>query len=247
MEKATARRLFDLLQDLGHESTSYSRVKTLRENEVHRLKFNLGKKWRSLGACLISDRTRELWFVITKLKNDNNYNIVILAKNKKQYIAAVIHQEKWTYKPSKRDGEIKNKRRKKKFESIFKSTTVPIPFPKNEGSIRDFLNRVFDVVTIRIWADDLEDESSPELRSFPEREPRDANPESGDASKYDIDSAFQDIFVDREQLERILYSIRRRKNLILQGPPGVGKTFIARRIAWCLIGRKDSNPVEMVC
>ena len=63
---------------------------------------------------------------------------------------------------------------------------------------------------------------------------------------YDVDSALQDLFVSRDQLTRILDSIKRRKNLILQGPPGVGKTFIARRIAWCLIGRKDSNPVEMV-
>ena len=63
---------------------------------------------------------------------------------------------------------------------------------------------------------------------------------------YGIHSALQDLFVSQNQLTRILDSINRRKNLILQGPPGVGKTFIARRIAWCLIGRKDSNPVEMV-
>ena len=63
---------------------------------------------------------------------------------------------------------------------------------------------------------------------------------------YDIHAALRDLFVNEEQFARILDSIKRRKNLILQGPPGVGKIFIAKRIAWCLIGRKDSSPVEMV-
>ena len=72
MEKATARRLFDLLQDLGHESTPYSRVKTLRENELHVLGLSLDK-YPSLGACLISDRTRELWFAILDF---SKYNLI---------------------------------------------------------------------------------------------------------------------------------------------------------------------------
>ena len=63
---------------------------------------------------------------------------------------------------------------------------------------------------------------------------------------YDINTALSDLFVEETQFGRILDSIALRKNLILQGPPGVGKTFIARRIAWCLIGRKDSRPIEMV-
>ena len=67
-----------------------------------------------------------------------------------------------------------------------------------------------------------------------------------DPEVYDINVALENIFVSHEQFGRILDSMALRKNLILQGPPGVGKTFIARRIAWCLIGRKDSNPVEMV-
>ena len=50
----------------------------------------------------------------------------------------------------------------------------------------------------------------------------------------------------RSQLGRMVDAIALRKNLILQGPPGVGKTFIARRIAWCLMGCKDSSAIEMV-
>lgn len=63
---------------------------------------------------------------------------------------------------------------------------------------------------------------------------------------YDEAKALEDLFLGKDAFRQILSSIRRRKNLILQGPPGVGKTFIARRIAWCLSGRKDDDPVEMV-
>ena len=82
--------------------------------------------------------------------------------------------------------------------------------------------------------------------------PEDVNSESCDTGNqtasepYDINSSLQDIFVSHQQLTRILDSIALRKNLILQGPPGVGKTFIAKRIAWCLSGRKDSSSIEMV-
>ena len=68
----------------------------------------------------------------------------------------------------------------------------------------------------------------------------------GAIEPYTIDDAHEDLFIARTHFERLLGSIRTRRNLILQGPPGTGKTFIARRIAWCLIGRKDSDPIEMV-
>ncbi len=72
-------------------------------------------------------------------------------------------------------------------------------------------------------------------------------PYGGDRSTtYTRDDAHQDLFIPRSDFDRLLTSIKSRKNLILQGPPGTGKTFIARRIAWCLIGRKDNVPIEMV-
>ena len=63
---------------------------------------------------------------------------------------------------------------------------------------------------------------------------------------YDDASALRDLFLDERQFRRILESIARDKNLILQGPPGVGKTYAARRIAWRLIGNRDRRRMEMV-
>lgn len=63
---------------------------------------------------------------------------------------------------------------------------------------------------------------------------------------YSPGNALRDLFLPHDRFTQILKTIKSRKNLILQGPPGTGKTFIARRIAWCLIGREDSAPIETV-
>ncbi|MDE0072908.1 MAG: AAA family ATPase [Gammaproteobacteria bacterium] len=63
---------------------------------------------------------------------------------------------------------------------------------------------------------------------------------------YTDTQALQDLFIDPGHFTRLVKSIKSGKNLILQGPPGTGKTFIARRIAWCIIGRKDNGPIGMV-
>ena len=63
---------------------------------------------------------------------------------------------------------------------------------------------------------------------------------------YDLETAMRDLFLEETKFRRILDQIALRKNLILQGPPGVGKTFIARRIAWCLMRQKDSQSIGMV-
>ena len=63
---------------------------------------------------------------------------------------------------------------------------------------------------------------------------------------YSVEDALEELFVGREHFERILSVLTSRKNLILQGPPGTGKTFMARRLAWCLIGLMDSQSIEVV-
>ena len=66
------------------------------------------------------------------------------------------------------------------------------------------------------------------------------------AKAFEEAQALKGLFIDDGHFARIMATFKRRKNLIIQGPPGVGKTFIAKRVAWCLIGRETSDPVEMV-
>ena len=51
-------------------------------------------------------------------------------------------------------------------------------------------------------------------------------------------------FLERSRLETILARLRDKKNLILQGPPGTGKTWLAKKLAFALIGRKDDSRVR---
>ena len=49
--------------------------------------------------------------------------------------------------------------------------------------------------------------------------------------------------IDYDNLENL---ILRKKNLILQGAPGVGKTFAAKRLAYAIMGEKDESKVIQV-
>ncbi len=53
-------------------------------------------------------------------------------------------------------------------------------------------------------------------------------------------------FVAPAEIERMLGRLRIKKNLILQGPPGTGKTWLAKRLAFALIGRKAEGNVRVV-
>ena len=74
-----------------------------------------------------------------------------------------------------------------------------------------------------------------------------ANPAEKPAPKaYTKQMAMNGLFLPEQQFDDALAALADKKNVVLQGPPGVGKTFVARRIAKALIGVDDDQRVEMI-
>lgn len=64
--------------------------------------------------------------------------------------------------------------------------------------------------------------------------------------KYDKEDFLDEVVFLEEDYNQLVNLIKRKKNIILQGPPGVGKSFIAKRLAYTIMGCKDETRVEFI-
>ncbi|NML66780.1 AAA domain-containing protein [Hymenobacter sp. RP-2-7] len=65
-------------------------------------------------------------------------------------------------------------------------------------------------------------------------------------ASYTKADALGELFSTEQELDDALAGLRRRRALLLQGPPGTGKTYLARRLAWLLLGARDERRIELV-
>ncbi len=68
-----------------------------------------------------------------------------------------------------------------------------------------------------------------------------------DLPPYGVTDMLEDgLFFEPDELQRIIDRFEDKKNLILQGPPGVGKTFVSKRLAYALMGERADGRIRNV-
>ena len=77
---------------------------------------------------------------------------------------------------------------------------------------------------------------------------RDENPLNAEVKipPYTKEDFLSEVYMTEEKYDRLAGVLLNKMNIILQGAPGVGKTFAAKRLAYSLMGEKDDSRIEFV-
>lgn len=67
-----------------------------------------------------------------------------------------------------------------------------------------------------------------------------------DYPEYSSADFLSDVYMSEQDYETLVNILKMKKNIILQGAPGVGKTFTAKRLAYSIIGSKNPDRVQMI-
>jgi 5-methylcytosine-specific restriction protein B len=110
----------------------------------------------------------------------------------------------------------------------------------------------FPELSLAAWEDDEAPADAEEvppgaLDAMPGPAPAPAPLLAKPLSPYGIDRMREEgCFLGVDELRQLLTTLLEKKNLILQGPPGTGKTWLARRLAYTLLGQRDDARVRSV-
>ncbi len=70
--------------------------------------------------------------------------------------------------------------------------------------------------------------------------------ETPSATEFDVDKILENVFITNNDFQNIVDILTTKKNIILQGSAGVGKTFIAKKIAQALQEDYSEENIEMI-
>lgn len=67
-----------------------------------------------------------------------------------------------------------------------------------------------------------------------------------ETTPYTKEDFLSQVYMTEERYTTLVALLKNKKNLILQGAPGVGKTFAAKRLAYSMMGEKDDSRIEFI-
>lgn len=85
-----------------------------------------------------------------------------------------------------------------------------------------------------------------ESKAIGEKLKEEKNLQTEDYEPYSEEDFLAEVFMTRDEYELLSNLLLTKKNIILQGAPGVGKTFMAKRLAYSILGCKDKKRIKMV-
>ena len=63
---------------------------------------------------------------------------------------------------------------------------------------------------------------------------------------YSKEDFLSEVYMTEDRYTTLVHLLDNKKNIILQGAPGVGKTYAAKRLAYSIMGEKDDSRIEFV-
>lgn len=63
---------------------------------------------------------------------------------------------------------------------------------------------------------------------------------------YTKENFLNEVYIDEYKYDSIISILDKKKNIILEGAPGVGKTFMAKRLAYSILGKKENDNLCMI-
>ena len=130
----------------------------------------------------------------------------------------------------------KYKGKQKWWTPNFNSTCIAIP--ENELSLFEHL--ILQPYFNLTLGDLLPDAVSPEQPNTGTEElPEPPTP-------YTREDFLNEVYISPKEFDTLLHLLERKKNIILQGAPGVGKTFAAKRLAYAMMEEADKERIKFI-
>lgn len=152
-------------------------------------------------------------------------DIVFAKKGRRSIIGRGIVTGEYEYDP-----------KQKSYKNIRKVEWTHIgkwDYPENYATMWTLCDLTPYVELVKKIEDLFEDEDySPELKIKYEQ--------------YTEDDFLEEVYMNKEDYNTLVSLLKRKKNIILTGAPGVGKSYVAKLLAYSIIGVEDEKRITMV-